>query len=89
MALQLAKGRVDAAAARLVVFYDTGGEELAQLTVELEKAWAAYISAQKNYGVESDDKMIHKGLARTLHLFEATFTAARVELASVVDLSEV
>jgi transcriptional regulator with XRE-family HTH domain len=89
MALQLAQGRLDAAAAGLVVFLDNSAEELAPLTDELEKAWAAYISAQENYGVEADDKLVHKGLADTLHRFEEAFTDARDKLASVVDLSEV
>ena len=89
MALQLAQGRLTAAAAGLVVFLDDGAEELAPLTDELENAWTAYISAQENYGVEADDKLVHKGLTHTLRRFEEAFTDARDKLASVIDLSEV
>ena len=55
----------------------------------LENAWTAYISAQENYGVEADDKLVHKGVAHTLRRFEEAFTDARDKLASVIDLSEV
>jgi transcriptional regulator with XRE-family HTH domain len=89
MALQLAQRRLDVAATGLVVFLDNGAEELTPLADELENAWAAYIYAQENYGVEADDKLVHKGLARTLHRFEEAFTDARDKLASVIDLSEV
>jgi transcriptional regulator with XRE-family HTH domain len=88
MAMQLAQGRLDAAAAGLVVFFDDRAEELPALTDELEKAWAAYTSAQKDYGVEAGDKLVHKGLALTLHRFEEAFTDARDRLADVVDLQE-
>ena len=88
IALQLARGRVDAAAARLVVFLDNGAEELARLTDALERAWAEHISAQKGYGVEVDDKLVHKGLVHTMHVFEAAFREARDKLASVVDLTK-
>jgi hypothetical protein len=83
------QGRLTAAAAGLVVFLDNGAEELAPLADELENAWAAYISAQENYGVEVADKLVHKGVAHTLHRFEEAFTDARDKLASVIDLSEV
>jgi transcriptional regulator with XRE-family HTH domain len=89
IALQLAQGRQDAAAGELVVLLDTTAGKLGPRTDALEKTWAEFISAQEGLGVETDEKLVHKGLAYTLHRFEEAFTDARDRLASIIDLSEV
>jgi transcriptional regulator with XRE-family HTH domain len=82
--MQLVKRRI----AEATVYLDDRTEELARVFGELEKAWRAYGSAQTDRGM-SVEKLIDKGLTRTLRRFEKQYARAREVLASVIELSEV
>jgi hypothetical protein len=69
------------------VYLDDGTEEMERAFSNLEKAWAAYVSAQDERGM-SVEKPIDKGLSHTLREFDAAFHRGRDLRASVIELSE-
>jgi transcriptional regulator with XRE-family HTH domain len=88
LSAELAQRQLTKCSAEIVVFLDDGIEEFVRLTQELQKAWDAYTSAQTKLGAKADRRLVHKGLAYTLHKFETQFKGARAQLASIVDLRE-
>lgn len=83
VSLQLVKRRL----AETTVYLDDSAEEMGQLFMNLQKAWAAYSSAQGERG-SSVEKLIDKGLSHTLRRFETAFEDGRDVLESVIQIDE-